>query len=337
MLSKPLAAALALAAGVAAHGHVDHAIINGVKYQGYDSPAFHYMPVSMMSFPHLTISSCSTNFNGQNPPNVFGWTIEQTDNGFVEPNAAGSANIICHRDAVPAKSHVELAAGDTIFLQWDTWPESHQGPVVDYLANCNGPCENVNKNDLEFFKIGNAGLMEPSNAQSYNGYWAADQLIDSGFAWSVKIPSNVAPGNYVLRHEIIALHSGSQPNGAQFYPQCFNLKITGSGTAKPAGVRGTSLYRANDPGVLFNIFTAVQNYPIPGPTLAAGGVSWVPQTRTSATATASATPSGSSGGGGGISSTSNAPQPTTTSGGGSGGGGGGNVSSAFLQNRPCAS
>lgn len=47
VLSKPFVAALALAAGVAAHGHVDHAIINGVRYPGYNSPAFHYMPVSL--------------------------------------------------------------------------------------------------------------------------------------------------------------------------------------------------------------------------------------------------------------------------------------------------
>lgn len=46
VLSKPFAAAIALAASVAAHGHVHNVIINGVQYQGYDSPAFHYMPVS---------------------------------------------------------------------------------------------------------------------------------------------------------------------------------------------------------------------------------------------------------------------------------------------------
>lgn len=39
------------------------------------------------------------------------------------------------------------------------------------------------------------------------------------FSWPVKIPSSLAPGNYVIRHEIIALHAAGSSNGAQNYPQ----------------------------------------------------------------------------------------------------------------------
>ena len=42
---------------------------------------------------------------------------------------------------------------------------------------------------------------------------------DNGFSWTVKIPSSLAPGSYVLRHEIIGLHSAGSSNGAQNYPQ----------------------------------------------------------------------------------------------------------------------
>jgi cellulase len=88
-----------------------------------------------------------------------------------------------------------------------------------------------------------------------------------GNAWTVTIPENLAPGNYVLRHEILALHSAGQANGAQFYPQCINLEVTGSGSATPDGVAGTSLYTAEDPGVLFNLYGEFSEYPIPGPAL----------------------------------------------------------------------
>ncbi len=54
--------------------------------------------------------------------------------------------------------------------------------------------------------------------------------------WLVKIPSTIAPGNYDLRHEIIALHATSQLNGAQNYPFSFNLAISSNGTDKPAGL-----------------------------------------------------------------------------------------------------
>jgi cellulase len=52
------------------------------------------------------------------------------------------------------------------------------------------------------------------------GTWVTDVLIKNNFKTSVKLPSKLAPGNYVIRHEIIALHGASSPNGAQLYPQC---------------------------------------------------------------------------------------------------------------------
>lgn len=44
--------------------------------------------------------------------------------------------------------------------------------------------------------------------------------IANNLTATVAIPSDIAPGNYVIRHEIIALHSAGQENGAQSYPQC---------------------------------------------------------------------------------------------------------------------
>ena len=48
--------------------------------------------------------------------------------------------------------------------------------------------------------------------------------------------------------------------------QCINLKVEGSGTTKlSGGVAATSFYKANDAGILFNIYTAFTSYTIPGP------------------------------------------------------------------------
>jgi cellulase len=82
---------------------------------------------------------------------------------------------------------------------------------------------------------------------------------------TVKIPADIAPGEYVLRHEIIALHAAGQADGAQDYPQCVNLDIKGSGTAKPAGVAMVGLYTPTDPGILFNLYGTFTSYSIPGP------------------------------------------------------------------------
>jgi len=61
--------------------------------------------------------------------------------------------------------------------------------------------------------------------------------------WDVPIPSGLAPGKYILRLEIIALHeadtlySKNPARGAQLYPSCIQIEVTGSGTRDlPPGV-----------------------------------------------------------------------------------------------------
>lgn len=144
---------------------------------------------------------------------------------------------------------------------------SHKGPVIDYLADCGGDCTTADKTALKFFKIDGVGLIDDATLP---GNWASDTLVANNNTWTVTIPSTIAPGNYVLRHEIIALHSAGQANGAQNYPQCFNLEVTGSGTDKPTGTLGTALYTATDPGILVNIYAALASYVVPGPALYSG-------------------------------------------------------------------
>lgn len=231
-------AILASAVTVAAHGYVSTITVGGTVHQNFNPSSDPYNP---------------------NHPARPGWSASNTDLGFVEPNNAGSPDVICHRSATPGQTSVTVAAGSTLTLQWNTWPDSHKGPVIDYLARCSGSCSSVSKTSLQFFKIAQRGLD--------GGVWAADRLLSNGNRWAVTIPSNLQAGNYVLRHEIIALHGAGSPNGAQLYPQCINLVVTGGGSSLPSGTAGTSLYRANDAGILFNIYNNPTSYPIPGPAL----------------------------------------------------------------------
>lgn len=225
-------AVLAAAASVNAHGHVRLVIADGVEYPG--------------AVP------------GNTSPDSVGWSAQNLDNGFVEPNAASTSDIACHKSAVAASNFATVAAGGSVTLQWDTWPESHKGPVLDYIAPFN-----TNAGSLSFAKIAESGLISGSNP----GTWAADELVANGNSWTVQIPSSIAPGQYVLRHEILALHSAGNANGAQFYPQCVNIEVTGGGSTVPSGSPATSFYSASDPGVLFNLYESFDSYPIPGPAL----------------------------------------------------------------------
>ncbi|RAK81796.1 putative endo-1,4-beta-glucanase [Aspergillus fijiensis CBS 313.89] len=253
---------LSAATSVAAHGHVSNIVINGVSYRGWD----------INSDPY-----------NSNPPVVVAWQTPNTANGFISPDAYDTDDVICHLSATNARGHAVVAAGDKISLQWTTWPDSHHGPVISYLANCGSSCETVDKTTLEFFKIDGVGLVDESNPP---GIWGDDELIANNNSWLVEIPASIAPGYYVLRHELIALHGAGSENGAQNYMQCFNLQVTGTGTVQPSGVLGTELYKSTDAGILVNIYQSLSTYVVPGPTLIPQAVSLV---QSSSTITASGT------------------------------------------------
>lgn len=263
-------ALIALAASVAkvsAHGFVQGIVADGVYYTGY----------LVNEYPYKS-----------NPPDSIGWTESATDLGFVAPDAYSSGDIICHKSATNAQATATVSAGGTVTMEWNTWPTSHHGPVIDYMASCDGECSTVDKSTLEFFKIAEAGLIDDTNEP---GTWASDELISSNNSWVITIPTTIASGPYVLRHEIIALHGAGELDGAQNYPQCINIEVTGGGSDVPSGTLGESLYSETDPGISVNIYQASLTYTIPGPALYTGGSgagSAVAATTTAAAATSAA-------------------------------------------------
>lgn len=278
-----------LAASAYAHGRVTSIEAGGEEYTGFIND-YIYTP---------------------DPPAIVAWSADNGDNGFVDGSAYTSGDIICHREAKAGKISASVAAGSKVEIQWgtDAWPESHHGPIIDYLAKCAGDdCTTVDKETLKFFKIDEAGLIDGSSAP---GKWASDELIAADGKWSVTIPESLAPGQYVLRHEIIALHSAGDVNGAQNYPQCFNLEVTGSGTASPDGVLGTALYTPEDAGIKVGIYSALgDSYEIPGPALWDGASSGSSGPATGNSTTGSASPSGVAAPSG---SSSNSTVPVATS------------------------
>lgn len=239
-LSKIQAATLigALASTVAAHGHLNAITVDGTAYTAYN-PSFQYSSPA---------------------PEVIEWACaECLDNGYVEPSMYGDATkIACHKDATAGAKVATVKAGGSIDIQWTTWPDSHKGPILDYLAKVDDATA-ATSSDLQFFKIDQAAVD--------GDQWATDKLIANNQTWTVTIPSDIADGQYVLRHEIIALHSAGQENGAQNYPKCINIEVTGGGSAAPTATAADALYKADDAGITVNIYGDVSNYQIPGPAL----------------------------------------------------------------------
>jgi len=131
--------------------------------------------------------------------------------------------------------------------------------VLFYLAKSDTGSGNV------WFKIYQDGY-NPTTA-----LWATDTLIANVGLVQVTLPSDIAPGNYLLRGEVLALHQAYELNGVQPYVGCVELTISGSGTADPAGVAFPGAYSDTDPGILINIYYNFTTYIIPGPALYVSG------------------------------------------------------------------
>jgi cellulase len=96
-----------------------------------------------------------------------------------------------------------------------------------------------------FFKIfQDTWAQNPSGGGGSDDYWGTKDLNLNCGKMDLKIPTDLAPGDYLLRAEAIALHSAAGAGGAQFYVTCFQLTVTGSGTSAPAGVSFPGAYKA---------------------------------------------------------------------------------------------
>jgi hypothetical protein len=79
------------------------------------------------------------------------------------------------------------------------------------------------------------------------------------------IPSCLKPGYYLVRHETIALHASYSYPGAQFYPGCHQLKVSGSGSTVPSSlVSFPGAYAASDPGITYDAYKGMFSPFTPG-------------------------------------------------------------------------
>ena len=81
--------------------------------------------------------------------------------------------------------------------------------------------------EVKFFKIDENAY----NPRTHD--WGSDLLIKNNNTHTVRIPSDIKPGKYVVRHELISLHfgmtgnpkgAGTASSGAQLYPSKLTCK-----------------------------------------------------------------------------------------------------------------
>jgi hypothetical protein len=112
-----------------------------------------------------------------------------------------------------------------------------------------------------WFKIKEEGRTGTSDV------WGDAPLRTPGGSVTYTIPECITPGYYLVRHEIIALHAAYTYPGAQFYPGCHQLKVTGSGSTTPSDlVSFPGAYKGTDAGITYDAYKATE-YTVPGPSV----------------------------------------------------------------------
>ncbi|KAG5643430.1 hypothetical protein DXG03_000938 [Asterophora parasitica] len=234
---------LVLAASALAHGVVTTITIDGKTYTG--------------STP-----------NQPKKPSIIRYITDASPVKGAKNDALG-----CGPGADPASDVAEAMPGSKISFLWVSannanWPHD-TGPMLTYMASCGDtPCNKFDSKNAKWFKIDDTGRKDGNNPKSK---WVqADTMYQRAPAF-VTIPKTIAPGNYLIRHEIIGLHLANEFNGAEFYPSCAQLHIGGSQTGKPTASELVSLpgaYSNNDPGIFYKAIFDSAPYTFPGPKVA---------------------------------------------------------------------
>ncbi|GAA6005325.1 lytic polysaccharide monooxygenase auxiliary activity family 9 protein [Rhodotorula paludigena] len=170
-----------------------------------------------------------------------------------------SPNLACNtRGSTPVSGFLSVAPGDTIEPEWwhsaargqDPIDGSHKGPLTTWIA----PYSDGIPSGDAWVQIGSEAFHTDTNQ------WAVTKMIANRGRNTVKVPANLAPGRYLVRFDLLALHEGQSPGGAQFYPSCAQIEVTGSGsTALPSGVAIPGFYTSSTPGVVWIYYSSSYN------------------------------------------------------------------------------
>lgn len=137
-----------------------------------------------------------------------------------------------------------VKAGGKVEAIWSQWTHQ-QGPVMVWMYKCAGDFSSCDGSGTKWFKIDQMGMTAPP----LTGTSWGTAVVMAKLSWNSTIPATLAPGNYLIRHELLALHQANTP---QFYPECAQVVVSGSGSAQPGSsyLAAIPAYAsADDPGV----------------------------------------------------------------------------------------
>jgi lytic cellulose monooxygenase (C1-hydroxylating) len=173
----------------------------------------------------------------------------KSDSGFIDDVTCPEITCSVGNNPLPSQNvTAPVAAGGSIEILWNSCPLGYFGPVMNFLTKCPGTCSQYKGDDGDVW-------VKFQQETCANGTWASDNLANNHHSYTVNIPSRLEPGEYLLLHEILALHGGGNIGGARLYPVCIQLTITSNGTTSlPSAVALPGNYTLTDPGIHFSSY-----------------------------------------------------------------------------------
>jgi hypothetical protein len=105
--------------------------------------------------------------------------------------------------------------------------------MVAWMAYCSNEandCSTFDSSTARWFKIGQRGLLS-GTIETGEWFQGVFSRWDGEFSvWEERVPKGLGPGKYLVRHEIVSLHSAGRP---QFYAECAHLDVESEGSAYP--------------------------------------------------------------------------------------------------------
>jgi cellulase len=136
---------------------------------------------------------------------------------------------------------------------------AHYGPVLVYMAKV---ADAKTATTGSFFKVAEDGY------SGTTATWGTEILNANCGKRAFTVPKSIASGDYLVRAEALALHAGV--GNPQPYVSCFQVKVTGGGSANPAGVSFPGAYKLSDPLFSKAIYDSSFKYVSPGPAVYSG-------------------------------------------------------------------
>jgi cellulase len=212
--------------------------------------------LAALAHGHSIMQSISVDGNDQGK--LTGLRAPETNFPVEDVN---SPNLACGQPGHVDSTVIQVPAGSQVAGYWWTdiyggqHPDnpiaaSHKGPVTYWLARVDDAAT-AGLEGLEWFKVAE------DNLDTSTGTWGVDNVVSNDGWHSFHLPECIADGQYLLRVELLALHSAGGTGGAQFYGSCAQIEVTGGGDFSPAETAQIpGSYSAEDPSIKIAIYDA---------------------------------------------------------------------------------